>query len=68
MEKIEEKILKSLKKVEKWVEDHDYKSYEPFDGLSSYLRPLTFKNLFFERLLQQLVRQSPINLRIWNKG
>ena len=58
-----EKILNSIKKVEKWVEDHDYKSYEPFDGLSSYLRPLTFKNLFLERLLQQLVRQSPINLR-----
>lgn len=58
-----EKLKKSIDKVEKWVEDRDYKGYEPFDGLSSYLRPLTFKSLFLERILQQLVRQSPINLR-----
>jgi rhamnogalacturonyl hydrolase YesR len=31
--------------------------------LSSYLRPLTFKNLFLDRLLMQIVRQSPVNLR-----
>ena len=63
MELYKNKILKSIKKVEKWVEDNNYKSYEPFDGLLSYLRPLTFGKLFMERLLQQLVRQSPINLR-----
>jgi len=56
-------IEDSLLKVEKWVEVHRYKSYEPFDGLSSYLRPLTFGNIFAERLLQQLVRQCPLNLR-----
>ena len=54
---------RSLAKVEKWVEDHDYKGYEPFDGLSSYVRPLTFGNLLLDRLLLQLIRQSPINLR-----
>jgi rhamnogalacturonyl hydrolase YesR len=53
----------SLKKVEQWVEKNDYKGYEPFDGLSSAFRPLTFKNLFLDRLLMQVVRQSPINLR-----
>jgi rhamnogalacturonyl hydrolase YesR len=56
-------VYQSLKKVEKWVEDHDYKGYEPFDGLSSWFRPLTFGNLFLDRLLLQLIRQSPINLR-----
>ena len=56
-------LEESIKKVEKWVEDHAYKGYEPFDGLSSFLRPLTFGNLFAERVLQQLVRQNPINLR-----
>lgn len=56
-------IKESIQKVEKWVENHNYKGYEPFDGLSSFIRPLTFGNLFLERLLQQLVRQSPINLR-----
>ena len=58
------KLIKtSIQKVEKWVEDHNYKGYEPFDGLSSIFRPLTFGNLLLNRLLLQLVRQSPINLR-----
>ena len=57
------KIEAGIKMVEKWVEDHDYKGYEPFDGLSSIFRPLTFGNLLFDRLLLQLIRQSPINLR-----
>jgi rhamnogalacturonyl hydrolase YesR len=56
-------IMQSALKVEKWVEDHDYKGYEPFDGLSSKYRPLTFGNLLLDRILLQLIRQSPINLR-----
>jgi hypothetical protein len=56
-------IKKSLDAVQQWVEEHNYQGYEPFDGLSSRLRPLTFGNLLCERLLQQLVRQSPVNLR-----
>lgn len=63
MDAIIPRIIDGLTKVEKWVEMHDYKSYEPFDGLSSVLRPLTFNNIFAERILQQLVRQSPYNLR-----
>ena len=63
MTKMKEILEKSIQGVEKWVEDHNYKSYEPFDGLSSSLRPLTFGNLFLDRLLLQLIRQSPINLR-----
>ncbi len=57
------KVRESLDRLEKWVEKHDYKAYEPFDGLSSYLMPLTFHKLFLERILQQVVRQSPVNLR-----
>jgi rhamnogalacturonyl hydrolase YesR len=56
-------VKHSLDKVERWVEDHNYKGYEPFDGLSSWFRPLTFGSLLGERLLMQLIRQSPINLR-----
>ena len=56
-------ITKSLDKVEAWVERQNYRGYEPFDGLSSWVRPLACGNLLGERLLQQLVRQSPINLR-----
>jgi hypothetical protein len=56
-------IKESLDRVERWVEDRNYRGYEPFDGLSSWFRPLTFGNLFAERILMQTIRQSPINLR-----
>jgi hypothetical protein len=56
-------VERSLASVQKWVEDHGYRGYEPFDGLSSWARPLAFGNLFVERLLMQLIRQSPLNLR-----
>lgn len=56
-------ILDSIAKVRKWVEDNHYRGYEPFDGLSSWARPLTFGNQLAERLLQQAVRQCPLNIR-----
>jgi len=56
-------LTASIQRVERWVESHDYKGYEPFDGLSSSYRPLTCGSLFLDRLLLQLVRQSPMNLR-----
>ena len=63
MDSVTRRVTDSLTVLEKWVEDNDYKGYEPFDGLSSSLRPLTFGNLFLDRVLMQLVRQSPVNLR-----
>jgi len=56
-------VFESIRKVQKWVEDHDYKGYEPFDGLSSWARPLAFGTILGDRLLMQLIRQSPVNLR-----
>ena len=63
MQLFEDKILMSISRVEKWVEDHNYRGYEYSDGLSSPLKTLTFGNLFLERCLLQLVRLSPINIR-----
>ncbi len=56
-------LIYSIGRLEQWIEGQKYRGYEPFDGLLSFLKPLTFSNLFAERLLLQLVRQSPINLR-----
>jgi rhamnogalacturonyl hydrolase YesR len=56
-------VQRSLDGVQKWVEDHGYRGYEPFDRLSSWARPLAFGNELAERILQQAIRQSPINLR-----
>ncbi len=58
-----QRLVESVSAVQAWVESHHYKGYEPFDGLSSPLRALTFRNLLAERILQQAVRQSPINIR-----
>lgn len=56
-------IHHSLSLLQGWIEQQGYRGYEPFDGLSSWARPLLCGNLLAERLLQQLIRQSPINLR-----
>lgn len=56
-------VQASLKKLEKWIEDRKYEGYEPFDGMFSYLRMFTFHSILFERILIQVVRQSPVNLR-----
>ncbi len=58
-----EQLLASLRALEAWVESHGYRGYEPFDGLSSPLRRLTFGNRLLDRLLMQAVRQNPVNLR-----
>jgi hypothetical protein len=56
-------IHEALRRLELWIESHNYEAYEPFDGLSSPLRRLTLRIELLERFLQQAVRQSPINLR-----
>jgi polysaccharide biosynthesis protein VpsJ len=59
----DKQILNSLNRVRDWVERGEYRGYEPFDGLSSWARPLAFGNQLAERLLQQTIRQCPWNLR-----
>lgn len=56
-------IEQSLKKLETWVEGHNYRGYDPADGLTSCLRPLAFGNLFLDRVLMQAVWRSPVNIR-----
>jgi hypothetical protein len=56
-------VYRSLTQVQQWVEDHHYEAYEPFDGLSSPLARFTRWSPLMDRLLQQVGRQSPVNLR-----
>jgi hypothetical protein len=58
-------VAESLGRLGRWVEQRGYRGYEPFDGLSSWARPLAFGNELGQRLLQQLIRQCPWNLRPW---
>jgi hypothetical protein len=57
------RITSALDSVEAWVIEHDYKGYDPGDGLTSWARPLTLGHLFGERVLQQIVWKAPFNLR-----
>jgi hypothetical protein len=57
------RLSETLRRVQERVEANNYQGYEPFDGLSSWLTPLTLGREFPMRILQQLVRQSPLNLR-----
>ncbi len=58
-----ETLTRSLDAVQAWVEDRNYRGYDPGDGLTSFLRPLTLGTIFGERVLQQLIWKSPVNVR-----
>ena len=56
-------LLEITRTLQNWVEQRGYRGYEPFDGLSSWLRPLACGRQLPLRVLQQIVRQSPVNVR-----
>ena len=60
---MKDKIERSLEQVARWVEDHNYRAYDPGDGQSSFLRAFTFGNHFLERLLTGSVLRIPFNVR-----
>lgn len=60
-----QRIEAALQSLDRWLGVHQYTGYDPFDGLSSFLRPLTFGTKFGRQLLLQLVKRSPFNLRPW---
>ena len=57
------KIDNSLNRLSRWVEDHNYKAYDPGDGQLSYLRSLTFGSLTLERIITAAVLRTPFNIR-----
>ena len=59
------KYDRSLQRVVSWVLTNRYRGYEPADGNSSVLSPLTGGRIFPMRLLQQLVLRAPFNIRPW---
>jgi len=63
MQFLSEYLKDSILRLDNWLEKHNFKGYEPFDGLSSFLRPLTFHNWFAERVLQQLILRCPFHIR-----
>jgi len=56
-------LMSSIIKLDYWLEKHEFKGYEPRDALSSKLTPLTFRNLFAERVFQQIILRCPFHIR-----
>jgi hypothetical protein len=57
-------INQALLRLERWIEQAEWKAYDPFDGLSSpFARLCTRNHPFLKQLWQQGVRRFPINLR-----
>lgn len=57
-------IYDSVERLSAWLEKHDYRGYDTFDGLSArFVRPLTFETKLLRQVLQQAVRRFPINTR-----
>jgi hypothetical protein len=57
------RIEESLARVIRWVVDHDYRGYEPADGNSSLMFPVTGGRILPMRVLQQVVLRAPFNIR-----
>ncbi len=58
-----DQIFASIGRLYDWLEKNDYKGWDTFDGLDSYVRPLALGNKFLQTVLQQGVRRFPINTR-----
>jgi len=57
-------IESSIGRLNRWLQENDYRGYDTFDGLNAwYVRPLTFENPFLRTVLLQGVRRFPFNLR-----
>lgn len=54
----------SILRLDRWLRDNDDRGFDPFDGLSAWIRPLAI-GTNGRIALQQGVRRFPINLRPW---
>lgn len=58
------RIYDAIQQLSRWLEEHDYRGYDTFDGLNArFVRPLTFETRLLRTVLQQGVRRFPLNLR-----
>lgn len=62
-QEFERRLHDSLARAIDWVQRHDYRGYEPADGNSSALFPLTGGRVWPMRVIQQVVLRSPVNIR-----
>lgn len=62
-EDVKKAVQRSIQEVSRWVQEHNYRAYDPGDGDRSYLRYLTFNAHFLRRLLTAAVLRMPFHIR-----
>ena len=60
---MKEALQNSALEVARWVEEHNYRAYDPGDGQLSFLRHLTFNSHFLRRLLTGGILRAPFHVR-----
>ncbi|MFP4400557.1 MAG: delta-aminolevulinic acid dehydratase [Candidatus Woesearchaeota archaeon] len=55
-------ISESIQKLDNWIEKNGWEGYDPYDGLKSYLKNITF-NKYLRTALVQANKRSPVNIR-----
>lgn len=60
-----EDTLRVITELEAWLDRHDWRGYEPHDGLHTPVRRLLGQNRTALLVLKQAVLKSPWNLRPW---
>lgn len=59
-----QEVIDETARIRAWGEERDWCGYDPYDGLNSPLAPLlTLGSPLGRRVLTQVVKRSPINLR-----
>lgn len=61
-DRVDQHLIDSLTRLENWAVRSQFRGYEPFDGLNSWLRPLAFNRLGRQAFVQVGIR-SRVNLR-----
>jgi rhamnogalacturonyl hydrolase YesR len=56
-------LARSIKAVTRWVEEHDFRAYDPGDGSMSFLRHLTLDVPILKRILTAAVLRTPFHIR-----
>jgi rhamnogalacturonyl hydrolase YesR len=56
-------VQKSIEAVTHWVEDHDFRAYDPGDGNLSFLRHFTFNSHVLRQVLTATVLRTPFEIR-----
>jgi hypothetical protein len=64
-ERVDSVLEKSVQGVARWVEEHNYRAYDPGDGDLSFLRYFTFNTHILRRLLTAAVLRAPFHIRPW---